>query len=378
MNKRANSRRRCLLINTASNTGGMERVVCSLARELGARGWKTHAAFPQSADSARLLDWCREQRVVAETHPAIPDAAASHNLRTVLALRRYVRQARPHIVNLHYGSNFISLKDILAVRLAGTHRCFVTVHQAVSWATLSHKKRRMTRLAAHLAHGIVAICDATAGILREVGVPEHKIHKVYCGVRAPEQELSRDHARQRLDIPPDAFVVGSLAHLVPRKGLDVLIEAAARLPDPDRKLLVVVGGDGPERGRLESLAARRLDGRARFLGHLARDTAAFFAAADAFVLPSYQEGLPLVYLEAAFQQTPSVGTDVGGTNEVILDGETGLLVQPGDPDALAVAINRLRGDVHLRCELAGNAQRLARRHFTEAAMTDGYERLFLN
>jgi glycosyltransferase involved in cell wall biosynthesis len=340
------------------------------------RGWTTHAAFPHSANSARLRAWCREQQVSAETHPAVPDAAASHDVRMVLDLRRYVQRARPHVVNLHYGSNFISLKDIVAVRLAGTHRCFVTVHQAAPWATLGTRKRRMTGLAARLTHGVIAICDATAGVLREAGVPAGKIHTVFCGVRAPDTELSRERARQLLDIPPDAFVVGSLANLVPRKGLPVLIEAAAMVPNPDGRLLVVIGGDGPERGRLEAQAAERLNGRARFLGHLDRETAALFAAADVFVLPSYQEGLPLVYIEAALQLTPSIGTDVGGTNEVIRDGETGLLVQPGDPAALADAIHRLRRDESLRRGLADNARRWAHTRFTEHAMTDGYERVF--
>jgi glycosyltransferase involved in cell wall biosynthesis len=376
MKERSPVGRRCLLLSTADNTGGMERVVCSLARGLGARGWRTHAAFPHSANSARLLAWCREQRVIAETHPAIPDAAAAHDLGSVLALRRYVRQARPHVVNLHYGSNFISLKDILAVRLAGRHRCYVTVHQAAPWETLGAQKRRMTRLAAHLTHGVIAICDATARVLREAGVPERKIHTVFCGVRGPDAEPTRDSARQLLNIPPDAFVVASLANLVPRKGLPVLLEAAAMLPDPERKLRVVIGGDGPERGRLEALAAESLNGRARFLGHLERETGALFAAADAFVLPSYQEGLPLVYIEAALQRTPSIGTDVGGTNEVVLDGETGLLIPPGDAPALAAAIDRLRLDARLRCALAENARRRARSHFSERAMTDGYERLF--
>jgi glycosyltransferase involved in cell wall biosynthesis len=167
-----------------------------------------------------------------------------------------------------------------------------------------------------------------------------------------------------------------MANLVPRKGLADLIEAAARVPDPRGELVVAIAGDGPERTALENLAAVRLRGRAVFLGPVLGDTADVYAAADVFALTSYREGLPLVYLESAFHGVPCIGTDVGGTSEVVRDGRTGVLVQPGDPAAVAVAIQRLRDDPALRSRLGDAARAHAHAELTESVMADRYEQLF--
>ncbi len=142
----------------------------------------------------------------------------------------------------------------------------------------------------------------------------------------------------------------TLAQLMHRKGIDVLLRALAQLRDPD--LVLLVAGDGPEAPALRRLTAELfLTDAVRFLGRR-QDTGDLLAACDLFVLPSRQEGLGVAALEALGAARPVVATRVGGLGALIVDGVCGLLVPPDDVAALAAAIARLRGDQALRLRLA--------------------------
>ncbi len=148
-----------------------------------------------------------------------------------------------------------------------------------------------------------------------------------------------------------------------------LLEAMPALLRRVPGMVAVVAGDGHLRNELETRAGRLgVDHAFRLIGHRpdARD---LLDAADAFVLPSRQEGMPLAALEAMEAGLPVVATDVIGTAEVVLDGVTGLLVPSGDSDALAVALAQLLDDEDLRRSLGTAGQDLYRRCFTAARMT---------
>lgn len=362
-----------LLISTAASIGGMERAICGLARELEARGRTIVTIFPDSPDNGALLRWCREQGVDALSSPAVRDAADHHRLYDMVALRRLVRQFRPAVVSLHYGDTFASAKDVLAVRLAGAPRCVVSIHQARPRTETSRRKWLATRLAALLASDVTAFSTATQDLLIEAGVSARNVALIPHGIRPPARMPGKAAARQALGICETARVVGVAARLVPHKGVADLVEAVGRLDDP--KVHLAIAGEGPEHDALACLASRRLGDRARFLGHVA-DMATFYAACDVFSLPSYMEGFGLVYVEAAFHGVPSVGTKVGGVPDAVADGETGILVPPGDVDALTEAVGRLLADEPLRLRMGEAARRRALAEFSECRMVDGFERLF--
>ncbi len=133
--------------------------------------------------------------------------------------------------------------------------------------------------------------------------------------------------------------VGSL---IPRKGLPFLVEAAKKMvkEQPDTKFLIV--GEGPLKKQLTaSLESANLSGNFKFLGNLKDDSFhAVYNCADVFVLPSIQEGQGIVLLEAQASGKPVVAFDVGGVNEALRNGETGLLVKRGNTDELADALLR--------------------------------------
>ena len=161
---------------------------------------------------------------------------------------------------------------------------------------------------------------------------------------------------------PFALAIG---RLVRQKGFDVLLDAfAALVADPGFEWDVVIAGDGPERGALGAQADRLGVGeRVRFAGRTDRaETVDLFRRAEVFVLPSRVEPFGIVNLEAMAAGTPLVASRVGGVPEIVDDGVTGLLVEPGDADDLAAALRRVHGAPQLRAQLAtaGHAEVVGR------------------
>ena len=171
---------------------------------------------------------------------------------------------------------------------------------------------------------------------------------------APE----RAAARARLGLPAHGPLVSSVSRLVPRKGMDVLIEAAGRLSQSGRHpdLCVAIAGKGRDRARLDRLVART-GSPVRMLGRLPdADLADFYACSDVVALCCRsrwggleQEGFGIVFLEAAAAGAACVAGDSGGAAEAVVDGTTGLVVaHPDDPAQVATALERLLEDPELR------------------------------
>jgi glycosyltransferase involved in cell wall biosynthesis len=170
---------------------------------------------------------------------------------------------------------------------------------------------------------------------------------------APEVADLPPRAALRAELGLDGWSLAFAGRLTAAKALDVGLTAVARTPG----VTLVVVGDGADRSALERLAAQLgLDGRVRFLGARPRaDVLRLFRAADAVLLSSAWENFPHAVVEALAVGTPVIATAVGGVPEVVSDGANGLLVPPGDADALAGAIGRLVEDEALRSRLSAAA-----------------------
>ncbi len=179
----------------------------------------------------------------------------------------------------------------------------------------------------------------------------------------PTENATAIKQRFGLGSEPCVLFVGSL---IPRKGLPILIEAAKKIvkQKSDTKFLIV--GEGPLRPQLTlSLESANLSGNFRFLGNLKDDVLiAVYNCSDVFVLPSIQEGQGIVLLEAQASGKPIVGFDVGGINEAVRSGETGLLVNRGSSDELANALLRFLSDKSLREKMGANGRRFVAENFT--------------
>jgi glycosyltransferase involved in cell wall biosynthesis len=351
----------------------MERLAVSVSRQLRRRGWEADLVFAAGRGDSDVIRWAAEQGVDATSDPAVRSVLdPGRSWASVVDLARYLRKRRPTAVNFHYGGAHVSLKDVLAARLAGIRRVVVEVHLPVSWERSGWRKRQLTRLSAALASCVVVHSSAVRDVVLNAGVPASRVELIPPGIRSPDSSPDQAAVRTSLELPSDAFVVGCMARLVPHKGVSDLVRAMARLGP---STILLVAGDGPERDSLEQLAEREAPGRVKFLGALQEGQSTFFAALDVFVLPSHREGFGLVLVEAALQRIPVVGTKIGGVEDAVLDGRTGLLVSPGDPVALAGAISRLGSTPGLAAALTEAGFVRASREFTEDAFGESMERV---
>jgi phosphatidyl-myo-inositol dimannoside synthase len=180
----------------------------------------------------------------------------------------------------------------------------------------------------------------------------------------PLDREQRAKARARFGLPEDGPVVVSLSRLVPRKGMDVLIEAAARLAPTRPDLAVAIGGGGRDRARLDRLVSRTRT-PVRMLGRVPDDDLAeLYGCADVFAMLCRnrwggleQEGFGIVFLEAAACGVPQVAGDSGGAAEAVADGETGLVVgRPSDVSAVAAVLAGLLDDPDRRRTMGAAAR----------------------
>ena len=191
------------------------------------------------------------------------------------------------------------------------------------------------------------------------GVDRSRIRVVYNAVSDPTAALDEDRATARaaLGLDRDAEVILYVARLTPWKGIDTLIRAVPAVRERHPNAVLVVVGDGPDRARLEVLAAEAPAGSVRFAGERPhRDVARYLVSADALALCSGYEGLSHVLLEAMAAGVPVVVSNVGGNRALVRDGENGLLVPFGDVPATAAALGRLLDDPALAARLAGTAR----------------------
>jgi teichuronic acid biosynthesis glycosyltransferase TuaC len=198
--------------------------------------------------------------------------------------------------------------------------------------------RAMIRSAARNAAGVIAVSQALKDRLVALGVPPDHVRVLRNGVDLEAFHAGdRDAARLKLGLGRPTLL--SVAGLVELKGHDLMIEALTLLPDH----LLLLAGEGPERSRLERLAARlSVTDRVRFLGLVPhRELASIYSAADALLLASSREGWPNVLLESMACGTPVAATAVGGVPEVVTQPEAGVLISQRTPAGIAAAVREL-------------------------------------
>lgn len=329
-----------LHVVTSTQRRGAETFAVDLAAALDERGLPSPvvalAPGPAGGPGARL---------------AVPTLGArSLAPATLSSLRR--RAAGARLVVAH-GSRTL---PACVAALAGTSTPVVyrSIGDPTAWS--AHGLRRVrTRALLGRTAAVVALWPAAAAAIHRLHrVPTDRVHTIPNGVPAGRCPVpgpdDRRAARAALGLPPSGPVVAYIGALGPEKQVDRAVDALTRVPEAH---LLVVGG-GTERPDLERQAAATVPGRVTFAGVLDGPGTAL-AAADVVVLPSRTEGLPGVLVEAGLSAVAAVATHVGGVAEIVRDGETGVLVPPGDVDELAAGLRRALDD-HRRM---GDA---ARRH----------------
>lgn len=270
------------------------------------------------------------------------------------------------VFHVHVGTGREDFDGARAARRAGVPTVVQTLH--LPWLLRSRGKRRPFFRSLHEVDRLLAVSQAQAGTYNRIGVPSELITTVPNGVGARTPGLGRRAARELLGLAPDQPVVMTVGRLTVMKGQRHLVDAVPELATRFPGLAVLILGQGHLHARLTAQAeALGVGGAVRLLGHRS-DARALLDAADVFVLPSRHEGMPLVALEAMEAGLPVVATRVIGSEEVVADGETGLLVPPEDPAALSAALAALLADPGLRARMGQAGRRRYRAHFTRERM----------
>jgi glycosyltransferase involved in cell wall biosynthesis len=324
-------RHRVLHVATTLDPGGAENHLLTLARATRARGHRVDAAYLRGGAAGADLFRRAGARVWWLGARGRPGPGA------VLRLAALIRRGRYTVVHAH----LVEAEAVaaLAQALAGGPALVVTRHNDDPFWRHPAVRALATWIGGR-AERLIAISDHVRRSFEQLGAPAEKLVTVHYGLEAPSADLAPEAVRARLGVPPGAFVVGAVGRLVPQKGHAVLLDALARVP----AVWLVLVGEGELEPSLRARAAELgLSDRVRFLGWRA-DAPELIGGFDVFAHPSLWEGFGLVLLEAMARGVPVVASRVSAIPEIVVDGQTGRLVPPRDPIALAEALAELVAD----------------------------------
>jgi glycosyltransferase involved in cell wall biosynthesis len=365
---------RILFLTPTLGVGGAERLVVAESAALAARGHDVTVGFGfVDVQGASLDDAGVTRRMVSRQRlgpRTLPD--------WIRGARRLVREMRPDVLYAH------SVTAAIVARAVGPRLpILVTVH-----GIPKESEAQAARILRLLRVTVSAVSNQTADGLARHGLP--RIEVLPPGVdlgalRAATARPSRTNGIVEADRthrlgPPDEPVEGHprfvcVARQEPEKGVDVLIEAFPRVVAAYPQAVLALAGAGSQMpANKAAAAAAGVRPRVEFMGVLSNPAPAI-AAADAVVLPSRREGLPVVVLEAFALERAVIATRVGGTPDVVRDGDTGWLVPPEDPAALAEALLAAAGDDDARVERGARGAALVAERYSIGALVDRVEEL---
>jgi glycosyltransferase involved in cell wall biosynthesis len=362
--------RNVFLFTDSSGYGGAEKALLTLIQGLNRELWSPTLVFHPSSGIEPLLAGAAAASCELISIPAMPEGldGARRSLRFSATLRR----RRPHVFHAHLTWP-LACKFGLAAAVASRVPAVVATHQLVPPFRLRRRALLQQRLLGSRVGRQIAVSAEVAKRLEALfGWPGRKVTIVHNGVRVPTQRAVPDPSLRAELLRDQRAVVLVPARLDPLKGHDFLFEAARALEG----VQVVLAGDGPERGRLQALAEElEIASRVSFLG-FREDMPQLLVCSDVVVLPSLAEGLPLAVLEAMAAGAPLVATAIGGTDEALADGVTGLLVPPRDVAALAAAVTRVLADPQEAQRRADAAAERVRTEFSADMMVAQVESIY--
>jgi glycosyltransferase involved in cell wall biosynthesis len=331
--------------------------------------WEPILFHRDASGTSRLV---REARQLDVDCRFVPRITRSNLAVGAWRFMRELADVKAVVLHAHLNWMLTCRHELMTARLTRVPVVIATAHLFSGLAEASAGMKR--RVQAAMIDRFVAVSDdIKKHLVQEFGVLESKVTVVHNGISVPLfGEAPDPRFRSALIGGDPRSIVFTAARLHPQKGLPYLLEAARLVPDA----CFVLAGEGPDRGALEARSKDLgLEGRVLFLGQR-DDIPRLLANCDLFVLPSLYEGLPLTVLEAMAAGRPVIATAIGGTDGVIIPGETGLLVPPGDPVALAEAIGRLLRDRPLAARLAAAGQMAVERQFSATAMARGMSEVY--
>jgi glycosyltransferase involved in cell wall biosynthesis len=372
------------------NMGGPALHVAYLSAGLQERGYDTTLVAGSLAVGEESMAGVAEQRGVRIV--TVPDLhreiSPLRDLRAVYHVAGLIRELRPQILHTHTAK--AGTIGRLAAVLAGDAAPPIVVHtfhghvlRGYFGPLRSNLFRLLERWLARRTTALVAVSPEVRDDLVALGVaPAEKFTVVRLGIELQERVGSLDgnaqglETRRVLGIAPDRFVVGWIGRMTGVKRTDDVLLAVRRLRDRGVDAVLCMVGDGPDRETVEQRARELGIVRSSlFLGYQ-DDVAPYYAAFDALILPSANEGTPVSAIEALAGGRPVVATAVGGVPDVVRDGVDGFLVEPGDVDAMADRLAQLAADADLRRRMGEAGSDSVRERYSVERLLDDVDALY--
>jgi starch synthase (maltosyl-transferring) len=352
------------LVITDLDVGGAERAMTALATGLDRRRWTPTVICLDR--SGPLWDVLRHEGIAT----ICLDAERRRPLSTLSRLRRALRSVKPALAQSFLFHANVATKLVAAS--AGVRYVVGGIRVAERRANAHLRLDRWTQ---RLSAGSVCVSEGVRRFSVEIGgIDPERLIVIANGIDPAPFVACEPSDRRDFGIPEGAPVALFVGRLDPQKGVDTLLDAVeiVRKERPEARLILV--GDGPERAECESRAAGWPDS-VHVLGRR-DDVPSLLALGDLLILPSRWEGMPNVVLEAMAASRAVIGTDIEGTNELVLPGATGWLVPPDDPRALASAwLDAIRDPARLR--RFGHAGRIrVEAQFTPEQVVSQYDALW--
>jgi glycosyltransferase involved in cell wall biosynthesis len=293
----------------------------------------------------------------------VPRPRNDHDWRSLATHVSALRTLRPDVLHLSLASPWSCQYAIAAAALVRRPRV-VAVYQ-LPVPPVNRRQWMAKQVTSRAVDSHVGVGVRTSREIEElIGLRVGSVRTIHNGV--PDEEAD---AAPRLATGP---IVGAVGRLAFQKGFDVLLRA---MREVDNATLVIVG-EGEDRGQLEALARRLGVADRTIWSGWSDDVRSQVRSFDVFALPSRFEGFPLAVLEAFLAEKPVVAAEVGSVGEAVIPGETGFLVQPDDPGALAAAIRELIGNAELQRRMGARGRRLVLGRFTARDMAQSFSELY--
>jgi glycosyltransferase involved in cell wall biosynthesis len=373
------------------DTGGQNVYVAQLAKHLAANGYVVDVFTRRDNNrQADIVEWVPGVRVIhVKAGPA--DVVIKENL--LQYMDEFKNNMVKFIIKNSVDYALIHANFFMSALVAMGIKKKLDIPFIVTFHALGHVRRMhqaeadkfpaerlsIEEKAVQQADHIIAECPQDKeDLINYYNAPEHKISIVPCGFDAGEfYPIDKQEARRALGLPQNEHIILQLGRMVPRKGVDNVIDALGRIDVKNKPVrLVIVGGEceelteekSPEYARLVNMARKHgVVDKVLFAGRKNRDVLKFYyAASDLFITTPWYEPFGITPLEAMACGTPVVGSNVGGIKFSVKDAETGALVNPNDPDELAEKISELLNQPHILSRMSENAIERVNKYFTWA------------
>ena len=348
---------------------GAENVLLSLAKEM--RSSKFSSIIGVLRNSQNPHTEIAKEAEKEQIGQVVFSCCGRLDFATIWRIRKFILDYKINIIHTHgYKANFYGLAASIFTRIP----LLATCHNWTDANYMLSLYASIDRYFLRYFDRIIIVSEGLRSRLTNSSIRPDRISLIHNGVCLEKFRNINHNSDQKesLNIPPSSPVVGYIGRLSPEKGLPVLLAAARVIiaKCPDIRILII--GDGPLRNELNKICTTLGVTDHVIIAGTKSDIEKIYALIDIFVLPSLNEGLPMVLLEAMASYRPVVATRVGAIPNLIENGINGILVDPGNSDQLVSAIWLLLTDQKERVRIAHSGFDTVSKHFSSTVMSEKY------